>query len=355
MTDTPPPKPERHLASHIFNVIVLVGGTVGLVVLLRQLGWDKMRAVFAGVGWWFFAVVGIDVVGMSLDAAAIHAFMRPESRMVSYWRVFAAQASGRAISILTPGGVVGEATKISMLVSHAPRDRVVSSIVLFNLAAFYISVGIVMIGVPITALSVDLPHQLAVVVWIALAILTVIVVGLGLMIHRGAVDTVMAAARGLHIVSAARLDKWRTQIKSLDSHLKELHSDQSPGTRTGLVLLCISRVVAWSATTTVLHLVGVHVHPTLLIGVLSVGVLISWISAIVPLGLGVADGGNLALFKVLGAEGATGAFVTMLGRARSLAIALIGLTVMAVAHTVNRVSVARRVKRMRAARAHAHA
>jgi uncharacterized membrane protein YbhN (UPF0104 family) len=345
MTDAPPPS--RHVFSHVFNVVVLVGGVTALVVMMDRLGLDNARAVFEGVGGWFFLILALDLVGMALDAGAIHSFMRPEARMVSYWRVFAAQASGRAINIFVPGGVVGEATKVTMLVSHAPRDRVVSSIVLFNLATFYISVAIVLVGVPITLLFVDLPHQLEVVVWVGLAILVPVVVGIGVVIHRGAIETVLGSVRILGIVSPERIARWKSKVGELDRHLKELHSDASPGTRAALILLGVSRVVAWTATTVVLASVGVRLHATLLVGVLSVGVLISWVSAIVPFGLGVADGSNFALFDALGASGANGVFVTLLNRARTLAIALIGLAIMAVAHVANRISVERRHRRFK--------
>jgi uncharacterized membrane protein YbhN (UPF0104 family) len=335
-------KPEHHLASHIFNVVVLVGGAIGLVVLMRQLGWDQAKDVFQHVGAWFGVILALDITGMALDARAIHSFMRPEQRMVSYWRVFAAQASGRAINIFVPGGVVGEATKLSMLVSHAPRARVLSSIVLFNLATFYISVAIMLIGVPITALTVPLPHQLAVAVWVGLAVLVPLVVAVGVIIHRGAFGTAVSTLRGARIISAERAKNWKARLAELDKHLRRIHSDDTGGVRTGLVLLLVSRVVAWTTTAIVLHAVGVTLSVKLLVGVLSVGVLVSWISAVVPFGIGIADGSMYALFDVLGASGANGVFVTMLGRARSLAIALIGLAIMAVAHSANRVSVARR-------------
>ncbi|HEX4450781.1 MAG TPA: lysylphosphatidylglycerol synthase transmembrane domain-containing protein [Kofleriaceae bacterium] len=343
--DTQPP--DHHLASHLFNLAVLAGGTIGLAVLLNKLGWANANQVLRGVGAWFGAIVGLDVIGLCLDAAAIRQFMRPEARMVSYWRVLCAQASGRAINIFVPGGVVGEATKVAMLVTHAPRDRVLASIVLFNLATFYISVAIVMIGVPITALVVHLPRELAIVVWIALAILIPIVIALGVIIHRGAIGIAANALRRVRILSAARVASWQKQIEGLDAHLKELHSGQSPGTRAGLALLLVSRLVAWCATATVLHAVGVELSATVLVGVLSVGVLISWVSALVPFGLGIADGSNYALFDVLGASGAHGLFVTMLGRARSIAIALIGLAMMGVAHAANRASISQRNRRRR--------
>ena len=160
MTDKDDESPSHHFWSHLFNVVVFVGGSIALVWMMHALGWDNARKVFVDVGAWFILIVGLDVIGMGLDAGAIYAFMLPEAQNVSYWKVFAAQASGRAINIFVPGGVVGEATKITMLVTVCPRDRVVSSIVLFNLATFYLSVAIVLIGVPITMFAVDLPHSL---------------------------------------------------------------------------------------------------------------------------------------------------------------------------------------------------
>jgi uncharacterized membrane protein YbhN (UPF0104 family) len=329
----------------VFNVAVLVGGAIGVALMMHQLGWANARDVFENVGGWFVLILALDLAGMALDAGAIHRFMRPEARMVSYWRVFAAQASGRAINIFVPGGVVGEATKITMLVSHAPRDRVISSILLFNLATFYISVAIVLVGVPITALVIDLPHQLAIVVWVGLAILVPLVIGLAIVIRRGAIDTLLTGLLALRFISAERATSWRTRLAELDRHLRELQSDASPGTRLALVLLACSRIVAWAATTVVLAAIGVKLRATLLVSVLSVGVLISWISAFVPFGLGIADGGNYALFDALGASGAHGVFVTLLNRARTLAIALIGLVIMAAAHTANRISIVRRHRR----------
>ena len=67
---------------------------------------------------------------------------------------------------------------------------------------------------------------------------------------------------------------------------------------------------------------------SLIIGVLSVGVLIAWIAAIVPLGMGLADGGNYALYSLLGATGEQGLFVTLLTRARSVTVAMLGLGMM---------------------------
>lgn len=333
---------ERHLTSHIFNIVVFAGGGVALALLVRSLGLQNAQHLVSGVGPWLGVIVGFDLCAMACDAAAIHAFMRPEARMVSYVRVLAAQASGRAINVLTPGGALGEATKVAMLVGHAPHARIVSSIVLYNLATLYLSVAVLVLGVPLTTLLVDLPREVELVAWIGLGVIIVLVTALAVLVRRGAIETVVAGARGARLLSHARAQRWAAKIAEIDHQLRELHADTTPGLRAGSAWILASRLCSWSATTTVLHAVGAPVSATLLVGLFSVGILIGWISSIVPLGVGIADGGNYALFGVLGATGAHGVIVTMLGRARSLIVAVIGLIVMACAHTATRITLHRR-------------
>jgi hypothetical protein len=78
------------------------------------------------------------------------------------------------------------------------------------------------------------------------------------------------------------------------------------------------------------------------VGVLSLGVLISWMSAVVPFGIGVQDGSNYAIFELLGSSGALGVLFTLVSRARTLVIAGVGFAIMAFAHTANRTVVRRR-------------
>jgi len=333
---------ERHLASHIFNIVVFAVAGTAFVFLMRNLGLANARAVFGDAGGWLAVVVGLDLTAMCCDSAAIHAFMRPESRMVSYLRVLAAQASGRAINVLTPGGALGEATKVTMLVGHAPHARIVSSIVLYNLATLYLSVVILVVGVPITALLVDLPYEVAVIAWVGLAVIVALVGALVVVIRRGALETALDAARGAGVLSAERAHRYAAKIVDIDHQLRDLHADTTPGLRAGSLWIAASRLCSWAATTTVLHAIGVPITAKLLIGVFSVGILVGWLSNIVPLGVGIADGGNYALFGVLGASGAHGVVMTLLARARSIVVALIGLVVMAIAHTGTRITLHRR-------------
>src|SRR5947208_5418518 len=146
------PQPGQHRASHVFNVVMLVFGAAMLAWFARRLEWGDLATAISGVGRRFAIILGLDLAAVLLDARALHTFMRPEARMVSYWRVVAAQISGRAVNVVTPLGALGEATKLTMLVTRAPHVRVASAIVLFNLAGLYLSVAVIAIGTPVTLL-----------------------------------------------------------------------------------------------------------------------------------------------------------------------------------------------------------
>jgi uncharacterized membrane protein YbhN (UPF0104 family) len=182
-----------------------------------------------------------------------------------------------------------------------------------------------------------------------------LVVALGVVVQRGASATLIALLWRLRIISAERRDDWQARLRELDRHLTELHANRSAGTWRGVLWLIAARLVTWTSTMLLIHDVGVDVTPRLVVGVLSVGVLIQWIASVVPFGLGIADGGYYALFGLLGASGTNGAVVTMLNRARSLSVALVGFAVMAVVHATNRIALARIHAKLRDHRARAAA
>ncbi|HEY4238290.1 MAG TPA: lysylphosphatidylglycerol synthase transmembrane domain-containing protein [Kofleriaceae bacterium] len=308
--------------------MILVGGGA-LAYLMHQLGWARIRAMFEGVGWWFAVIIGLDFVAMVFDAAALRAFLGPDAAHVRYRRVFAAQLAGHAINNLTPGGVLGEATKLNLLAGRADRTRVLSSIALFNLVGLYVSVIVMVIGIPITIALVPLPDTIKLVITIGLAVLLPLVIATAVLVHRGALATLADTAARLHLISPARADAWRPKLHEIDEHLGELHGGTDPGTRAGIAWIGASKACGYIASLVLVVAVGAHLHLALVVGVVSVGVLITWISSVVPLGLGILDASNYELYDLLGASGAHGVIVTLVGRVRNLVVAIAGLAMLA--------------------------
>jgi hypothetical protein len=96
-------------------------------------------------------------------------------------------------------------------------------------------------------------------------------------------------------------------------------------------------VLHFAATIAVLRAAAVPMTAPIVIGMLSVGIIVLWMSNIVPLGLGLADGTNYILYGALGASPVAGLAFTMVNRTRTCVLAAMGLSVMAIANLIDRI------------------
>ena len=327
-----PSAPMAARGRHVFHAIALIVGGVAFAILIHHVGWEGLVAAVIGTGWWFVVMAAIDLASVLCDAGATYSFVRPHTP-VSYWRIFAAHASGVAINRLTPANSLGEAVKITMIAEHAPTPIAVSGIVMFNLATFMVAIAAIVLGVPVTLLLLDLPGQTQMYVWIATAVLVGVFVTLLVVARRGALGTLIGAAQKLRLVSATRADLWRAKVGNIDGHVKQFGR---VGARRGIGFVIASRVLSWIGTVVVMIAAKVPLTPALVAANLSLGILITFLSTAVPLGLGIADGSNYALYGVLGSTGPLGLVYTMIGRARTCVLAGMGLGVMLIANFVDR-------------------
>ena len=176
---------------------------------------------------------------------------------------------------------------------------------------------------------------------ISAAVLVPLMIGLGVIIQRGATATVVGLLQQVRLISAERATDWKSKLVDVDKHIRELHHHRTKGTRIGLLFVVAAKLLSWTSTMILASAIGVELTPALVVAMLSVGVLVQWISNIVPLGLGISDGGNYALYALLGASGEQGMFVALLSRARSVAVAVVGLCAMVVLQAQQRLAHAR--------------
>lgn len=314
---------------HLLHVAVLAVGLISFGLLLHRTGWTRIVDTIAGVGGWFGVIAAFDLVAVCCDAAAIHRVTAPHP--VSYRAVFTAQFSGLAINRLTPGNTFGEPIKITMLLQHAPEATAVSAIVLFNLATYVVAIAVLVVGVPLTLLTLDLPPEVDAVVIAASVGLGVFAAALIALARRGALTTSIAAARRLRAISASRAAAWTERFRAIDAGIRRFGD---PASRAALAYAGLSRACNMVGTLLILHAAGIPLTAPVVIGMLSVGILITWISNVVPLGLGLADGGTYVLYRALGASPEHGLDFAMINRVRTIILASIGLAVMTLANTV---------------------
>ncbi|HLL21546.1 MAG TPA: flippase-like domain-containing protein, partial [Kofleriaceae bacterium] len=309
------------------RVVALIVGVAAFAVMAHRLGWAGITQVLVQTGWWFVVIAAIDVTSALCDGAAIKVLASEHAR-VPYARAVAAQLGGVAINRVTPGNALGEPIKISLLVEKIPRDSAVSTVLMFDASATIVAITAIVIGIPITLAFVDLPTKLAAAAWIGAAAL-VLLLGLVLvLVRRGPVRIGIGVLRRLRLVSEPRAARWRATTAHIDDMVEELGMTRS--SRLGIALLFGSRFFNWVGTVVMLYAAGLPVSVPMVVGLLSVGALVTYISHIVPLGIGIAEGGNYLLYRALGAPGLAGLDFTMVYRARTCLLAAIGLGVLAI-------------------------
>lgn len=308
------------------HVLALVIGIAALSLLVQRTGWTVLTSALTRIGPWFALVALIDLVAMMCDAGALHTYARVHAT-VSFGRVFAAQASGLAINRMTPGNALGEPIKVTMLLGELPRSAAVSSVVMFNVATMWCAVATILLGVPVTLLSLDLPLRAHVAVWCASAVLLSLAVALFVLVRKGALGVVIRGLHRMGLISADRGARWQLGVAAIDADIQQIGR---PAVRRALGYVAASRVLYAGGTILLMAVAGLPLTAPLVLATVSVGILITWISNIVPLGLGIADGSNYALYGALGASGGAGLVFTMVNRARTILLALLGLTIMGI-------------------------
>lgn len=319
--DAPAPAPPPRWARR-FTIGASVLAAVALIITLRQVGLATVLDELRAIGWWFAALVAIEIVAALCDALAISGFLGPAPPRSSYRRVLQAQVCGRAINLVTPLASLGEATKATLLMRDTATTRAVAAVARFGMVYVAINLAFIVIGAPVCALALPLPGWLARTLWIGTAIALTFGVGVVVLIRAGMVSSVIGALARVRMISTDRATRWTERGRELDGELRGAGGWRAwrPG---GFAV--ISKLLQWLAAWIVMHANG-HAPPLdVMAAVATAGTLINVVANIVPLGLGVTEGGTAALMAALGQPPSLGVTMAVARRAVQLLYAAFGL------------------------------
>ncbi|HVV82083.1 MAG TPA: lysylphosphatidylglycerol synthase transmembrane domain-containing protein, partial [Kofleriaceae bacterium] len=259
------------------------------------------------------------------DALVLHGFLGAAPPRPRFLRVLEAQVVGRAINVITPLASLGEATKAAMLMRHTDTDRAVATVVRFNLSYVAVNLSFIIIGAPICAAALPLPAWIARTLWIGTGAAVAVGVALGLIVRAGLVASAIRVLRALRLVSRKRFDIWRARLRRLDVVTRGEHGLRSwlPG-----LWALPSKALMWVGAWLVLYANGEPPSLGVMAALASAGTLINAASNVVPLGLGVSEGGTAALMAALGGSPTLGVTIVLSRRVVFLAYAAVGLLVL---------------------------
>ena len=315
--------------------VSIVVALVALVFTIRDVGLRTLGEYLRRIGWWWFAIIGIEVLNTTLHSTALRAFAAPDKlRMRS---ALLAQLAGRAVNAVTPSGNLGELVKMSVLTEVVNPSRAVATVLLYNVVSFTIELGIVAVASPFFALLVPMPTGLR---WLFLGlgvVCFVISIGLYLLVRRGMLASVARAGVKLRLLSTARYATWEEKLRGVDDKLRLVAGTSKRERALGITALLVSRICAIVLSMVIFYAVGRSI---------SIGFIAAWTvgsfpiyltSALVPMGLGVSEGGYYGLFRTLGYNPAVAVTVVIARRCITIMYAAIGLVLVSTSETVKRV------------------
>jgi hypothetical protein len=316
--------------------VSLVLGLFALVVTLNDIGPATFARYFRLIGWWWLAVLAFEITITTLDAVAIRSFASPEQGKLPLRSALLAQLAGRSVNAVTPTGSLGEPVKISVLTDSVSNSRAVSTILLYNVVSFTVELMQVAVAAPFMALLLPMPTGLR---WAFLAVgavSAVLAIGIYALVHRGMLASVARLGVRLHLLSPARFKKWEAQLASVDDKLRLVSGARKRDRIVGIAAVVISRACSLLESLVLLHAIGQSMSAGFIAAYTVGGFAIHMLSSLVPMGLGIAEGGYYELFGVLHYNKAFGVMLVLARRCVLLAYAAIGLVLVTTTETVAR-------------------
>jgi hypothetical protein len=336
--------------------ISLVLGVVALVLTIRDTGLVQIGTYFKRIGWGWVAVVILEVAITTLDASAIRAFLSPDHDKVGLGSALLSQLAGRAVNAVTPSGNLGEAVKVSVLVEHVSQSRAVATILLYNVVSF--TIELLIVGVAALTMVVFLPMPAAVRWGLLGGGVLVLALGLAIyaLVRRGVLVSVarlaaripvpgLASVRGWlwnvarssrYLLHPERLARWEPRLRSVDDKMKLVEGARRRDRHLGIALVALSRLTSMTLSFLLLIAMGETLTIGLVAGITVGSFFIYMASTLVPMGIGINEGGYNELMRVLGENPARGTALILARRVALILYAAIGLVLVTASETVQR-------------------
>jgi len=284
------------------SMIVALGA---LVYTVHDIGLSEIGRRFSQIGWLWFAVIGLEASITTLDATAMRAFLSPEQDKVRWRDALLAQLAGRAVNAVMPTGNIGEAVKVSVLVEHVSQSAAIAAILLYNIVSFMTELAVLVIAVVITLVAVPLPSGLQATIAISAGVCVLVIAALYLAVRGGILVGIVRTLRRVRLISQPRFDKWSVEVKSVDDKLNRVAGARTRDRVIGVGAIICSRATSLTLSCIMLISVGAKLTVAFFAALQVGGFVIYMVGSLVPMGIGVSEGGSDALFRALRANGSS--------------------------------------------------
>jgi hypothetical protein len=186
------------------------------------------------------------------------------------------------------------------------------------------------------ALFLPIPATLR---WMLLG-LGAIVLGLAFAIYalvrRGVLVSAARLAARIHLIAPQRVARWEPRLRRIDDKMKLVEGARVRDRRFGILMVTLSRLTSMTLSFLLLIAMGEKLTIGFVASVTVGSFFIYMVSTLVPMGIGINEGGYNMLFRALGENPARGTVLILARRVALIIYAAIGLVLVTASETVQR-------------------
>jgi uncharacterized protein (TIRG00374 family) len=307
-----------------------------LIFTIHQTGLRTLGHYLHRIGWWWLAIIPMEMLCTTLHATAMRYFASPETDKLRLRDTLLAQLSGRAINSVTPTGNLGELVKMSILTEYVSQSRAVATVLLYNVVSFAAELGIVGVAAPILAFIVPTTTGVRWLIFGAGIACLLVSLFVFLVVRKGMLAGLARLGRRVRLVSPARFEAWEPKLHAIDDKLRLVAGARKRDRAIGIVALTASRLNAFALSFMLLHALGEPLTLGFVTAFVVGGTVIYYLGSLVPMGIGLSEGGYYGLFRALGESTHRGVALVIARRSIVIMYAIVGLLLATVSETVKR-------------------
>lgn len=308
-------------------------GALALGIMIYKIGFDNIWNDIKQTGWWYVPILGMWIVVYLMNTLSFYIILRdgtPETKNVSFIRLFKLTVSGFAINYITPFGLMGgEPYKIIELKQDIGIQKATSSVLLATMMHFVshfifwvVTIPMLFFLVPVISDSIEIGLIISggtaflLLLW-AYRIYT-----------KGGVNRALIMSSRLPFIGKKiKIYKRQHQdkISQMDVLIADLFNNRKKDFIASLLIEFIARILI--CVEIILMMKAINIPITFVQSVLieSIQSLISNLFFFMPMQMGTREGGFVIIYGILSIPVAYGVFVSISKRMRELFWTVIGI------------------------------
>lgn len=308
-------------------------GALALGIMIYKIGFDNIWNDIKQTGWWYVPILGMWIVVYLMNTLSFYIILRdgtPETKNVSFIRLFKLTVSGFAINYITPFGLMGGGPyKIIELKQDIGIQKATSSVLLATMMHFVshfifwvVTIPMLFFLVPVISDSIEIGLIISggtaflLLLW-AYRIYT-----------KGGVNRALIISSRLPFIGKKiKIYKRQHQdkISQMDVLIADLFNNRKKDFIASLLIEFIARILI--CVEIILMMKAINIPITFVQSVLieSIQSLISNLFFFMPMQMGTREGGFVIIYGILSIPVAYGVFVSISKRMRELFWTVIGI------------------------------